>query len=77
MFFMLNDNLSEKIEFLFKMISLNGEFITNNNLKRFYSIINYDPMNNEIEKKQAMLEAQEMANIIFYEFKKSKEQIIS
>lgn len=76
-FFMLNDNLQEKILFVFKMVSENGEGITNQDLRRFYQMVNFDPMNSEIERKQANLESQEMANIIFYEFSKSRDQVIS
>ncbi len=51
MLFMLNDNLEEKINFLFNMISSNGEVISNMDLKKFYLMVNYDPNSSQINKK--------------------------
>lgn len=57
MLFMLNDNLEEKINFLFKMISSNGEYISNVDLKKFYLMVNHDPNSSQLNKKQQSLEA--------------------
>lgn len=51
MFFMLNDNMKDKIDFIFKMISTDGMKISNSDLRKFYKMINFEPVFNKIEKK--------------------------
>jgi hypothetical protein len=51
MFFLLSGDLKEKVLFIFKMVSHDNQKVSLKDLKRFYSMANYDPMRDILNEK--------------------------
>lgn len=77
MFFLLSGDLQEKVKFIFKMISQDGFNVTLRDLRKFYAMANFDSFRDLVNEKQSKLESDEMATVIFFEFRKSKKESIS